>query len=193
MVAKSARRMMARRIVARNADNQPVQEVRRITARCSRQRGVVSHPTPAIGIGVRSSRSQKSRVKIYAIPDTGCTATVISSKVAVKCKLKVDKEVDINLSDAAGKRMKTHGMTTMFINSIDGTTRKIEAIVSPDLTDPCLVSWKDLIELQYLPQNWPHIKPKVRRTSATNVEANVEEDQEEEEEGAEEKPWPPEE
>ena len=193
VVAKSARRMMARRIVARNADNQPVQEVRRITARCSRQRGVVSHPTPAIGIGVRSSRSQKSRVKIYAIPDTGCTATVISSKVAAKCKLKVDKEVDINLSDAAGKRMKTHGMTTMFINSIDGTTRKIEAIVSPDLTDPCLVSWKDLIELQYLPQNWPHIKPKVRRTSATNVEANVEEDQEEEEEGAEEKPWPPEE
>ena len=97
------------------------------------------------------------------------------------------------MSDAAGKRMKTHGMTTMFINGIDGTTKKIEAIVSPDLTDPCLVSWKDLIELQYLPQNWPHIKPKVRRTSATNVEANVEEDQEEEEEGAEEKPWPPEE
>ena len=194
MVAKSARRVMARRVVARSAANQPVQEVRRVTARCSRQQGVVSHPTPSIGIGVRSSRSQKSRVKIYAIPDTGCTATVINSKVAAMCKLKVDKDVDINLSDAAGKRMKTHGMTTMFINSIDGTTRKIEAIVSPDLTDPCLVSWKDLIELQYLPQNWPYIKPKVRRTSATTNDVTVEGDFEEDDvEEAEEKPWPPEE
>ena len=188
------RRVMARREVARSAANQPVQEVRRVTARCSRQQGVVSHPTPAIAIGVRSNRSQKSRVKMNAIPDTGCTATVINSKVAAKCKLKVDKYVDINLLDAAGKRMKTHGMTTMFINSIDGTTRKIEAIVSPDLTDPCLVSWKDLIELQYLPQNWPYIKPKVRRTSTTTNEVTVEGGFEEDEvEEAEEKPWPPEE
>ena len=192
MVAKSARRVMARRQVARSADNQPVQVVRRVNATCSRQQGVISHPTPAIGLGVRSSRSQKAKAKIQAIPDTGCTASVINSKVAAKCKLKVDRDVDINLSDAAGKKMRTHGMTTMFINSIDGTTRKIEAIVSPDLTDPCLVSWKDLIELQYLPLNWPHIKPKVRRTSAT-TEANEVEDQEEEEEEAEEKPWPPEE
>ena len=89
---------------------------------------------------MKTSRYQKTRVKIYAIPDTGCTATVINSKVAAKCKLRVDKNVDINLSDAAGKRMSTHGMTIMYINAIDGTTQKIEAIVSPDLTDPCLVT-----------------------------------------------------
>ena len=198
MVAKSARRVMARRVVARSASNQPVQMVRRVTARCSRQQGVVSHPTPPIGIGVKTIRSQKTRVKVYAIPDTGCTATVINSKVAAKCKLKVDKNVDINLSDAAGKRMKTHGMATMFINAIDGTTKKIEAIVSPDLTDPCLVSWSDLIQLQYLPQNWPNISPKVRRTSATDKDATQPEEMamempEEEEEDNVEEPWPPEE
>ena len=196
ITAKSARRVLARTVVARSAENQPEQKqkVRRVKARCSRQQDVVSHPTPAIEIGVRCSRSQKSGRRIYAIPDTGCTATVINSKVAAQCKLKVDKNVDINLSDAAGKRMKTHGMTTMFIKSIDGTTRKIEAIVSPDLTDPCLVSWKDLIELQYLPQNWPHIGPKARRTGATTNDVTIEEDQEEEEvDEAEEKPWPPEE
>ena len=190
VVARSARRVMARRVVARCADNYPV---RRVTAKCSRQQGVASYPTPSIKIGVKTSRMDKARVKIYAIPDTGCTATVINSQVAAKCKLKVDKSVDINLSDAAGKRMKTHGMTTMFINSIDGSAKRIEAIVSPDLTDPCLVSWKDLIELQYLPQNWPNIKPKVRRTSATTKDTQPEEPELEEEEVAEEKPWPPEE
>ena len=116
--------MVARRIVARSADNQPTR-VRRVNAKCSRQQGIVLHPTPPIGIGVRNSRSQRTRVKIYAIPDTGCTATIINSKVAAQCKLKVDKNVDINLSDAAGKRMKTHGMTSMFIKAIDGTTKKI--------------------------------------------------------------------
>ena len=140
---------------------------------------LVSYPTPPIVIGIAGSRTQKSGVKIQAIPDTGCTATIISSKMATKCKLTVDKDVDINLSDAAGKKMKTKGMTTMFINSIEGTQRRIEAIVSPDLTDPCLVSWKDLIELQYLPKNWPYIEPKVRRTSAATYEEG-EEDQDEE-------------
>ena len=191
VVAKNARRVMARRVVARSEANQPVKQVRRVTARCSRQEGVVSYPTPPIVIGIRGARTQKSGVKIQAIPDTGCTATIISSKMATKCKLTVDKDVDINLSDAAGKKMKTKGMTTMFINSIEGTQRRIEAIVSPDLTDPCLVSWKDLIELQYLPKNWPNIEPKVRRTSAAAYEEG-EEDQDEEE-GEEDKPWPPEE
>ena len=198
IVAKSARRVMARRLVARNANNQPVQEIRRVTAKC-RQQGVPSYPTPSIEVGVRTSRAQKTSVKVYAIPDTGCTATVLSSREAARCKLKVDKNVDINLSDAAGKRMKTHGLTTMFINSIDGTLKKIEAIVSPDLSDPCLVSWKDLIELQYLPENWPCIKPRVRKTEATHkkaqqleeVDGELPEEEESEDDG--EKPWPPEE
>ena len=190
LVARSSRRVLARRVVARDSDNHPV---RRVTAKCSRHQGVASYPTPSIGIKVKASRSEKARVKVYAIPDTGCTATVINSKVAAKCNLKVDKTVDISLSDAAGKRMRTHGMTTMFISSIDGTTKRIEAIVSPDLTDPCLVSWKDLIELQYLPKNWPNIKPKVRRASATTNDAQPEEAEPAEEEVAEEKPWPPEE
>ena len=197
VVARSARKAVARRIVARSADNQPTR-VRRVNAKCSRQQGIVSHPTPPIGIGVRNSRSQRTRAKIYAILDTGCTATIINSKVAAQCKLKVDKNVDINLSDAAGKRMKTHGMTSMFIKAIDGTTKKIEAIVSPDLTDPCLVSWSDLIRLQYLPKEWPNIKPRVRRTSTQQegplgdeVPAVTEED--EEDPGYDEKAWPPEE
>ena len=190
VVAKSARRVLARKVVARCADNYPV---RRVTAKCNRQQGVATYPTPSIEIKVKTSRLEKARVKVYAIPDTGCTATVINSQVAAKCKLKVDKNVDINLSDAAGKKMRTHGMTTMFINSIDGSTKRIEAILSPDLTDPCLVSWKDLIELQYLPKNWPHLKPKVRRTSATTIDAQPEEPELEEEEVTEEKPWPPQE
>ena len=193
VVARSARRVMAKRVVARSSNNQPVQEIRRVTASC--KQGVASHPTPSIRIGVRNNRCQKTRVKVYAIPDTGCTATVLSSKVAAMCKLKIDKNVDINLSDAAGKRMKTHGMTTMFINSIDGTTKRIEAIVSPELTDPCLVSWRDLIKLQYLPEGWPNIKPRVRRTSTADKDTIQPEgmDEEGDEEASEEKPWPPEE
>ena len=190
-----SRRVTTRRVIGKSSikvlARRKQQQTRRVKAKCSR---VTSYPTPPIGIGVKTGRSQKAKMKIYAIPDTGCTASVINSKVAAKCKLSVDKEVDIHLSDAAGKKMRTQGLATMYINAIDGTTQKIEAIVSPDLTDPCLVSWRDLIKLQYLPEGWPNIKPKVRRTSSSSEPTILEEAEGEPVDvWPEDKPWPPEE
>ena len=90
--------------------------------------------------------------------------------------------------------MKTDGIATMFVKTVHGATRRIEAIVSPDLADSCLISWSDLITLEYLPEGWPH-NHKVRRTSGeekvrmTSTGTTVMD--EEENEIKEEKPWPP--
>merc|ERR1719285_212414 len=48
----------------------------------------------------------------------------------------------------------------------------IRAIVSPDLIDPCLISWKDLITLEYLPEGWPYIKQKARRATTEDDRGN---------------------
>ena len=155
---------------------------RKVSATC--RQGVTSHPTPPIDIHVKTKASQRGFMKVMdAIPDTGCTSTIIHRRVASRLKLKIDKDVQVSLADAAGKSMETDGMATMYVRGINGASKRIEAIVSPELADPCLLSWKDLITLEYLPEGWPYIKPKVRRTTVT----------EEEEPGMEtkEKPWPP--
>ena len=155
-----------------------------VTARARRGVEPTSNPTPPIDLEVKTKASQReSKLMRDSIPDTGCTSTVIKSKEAARLKLKIDKDVDINLTDATGKPMRTDGMATMFIKSVQGATKRIRAIVSPDLADTCLISWNDLIKLEYLPKGWPHIN-KVRRTHTTTLEEG-------EENQLEEKPWPP--
>ena len=166
-----------------------------VTATCRQGVELSSCPTPPIDLEVMAKASQRSPKKLRnSIPDTGCTSTVVKSKEAARLKLKIDKDVTINLTDATGKHMKTDGIATMFVKTVHGATRRIEAIVSPDLADSCLISWSDLITLEYLPEGWPH-NHKVRRTSGeekvrmTSTGTTVMD--EEENEIKEEKPWPP--
>ena len=60
------------------------------------------------------------------------------------------------------------------------------------------MSWSDLIRLQYLPKEWPNIKPRVRRTSTQQEgplgdEVPEVKEEDEEDPGYDEKAWPPEE
>ena len=166
-----------------------------VTATCRQGVEMSSSPTPPIDLEVMAKASQRSPKKLRnSIPDTGCTSTVIKSAEAAKLKLKIDKNMEINLTDATGKQMRTDGIATMFVKTVHGATRRIKAIVSPDLADSCLISWSDLITLEYLPQGWPH-SHKVRKTSAgntvrmTSAGATVMDGEEDEPE--EKKPWPP--
>ena len=166
-----------------------------VTATCRQGVELSSSPTPPIELEVMAKASQRSPKKLRkSIPDTGCTSTVIKSAEAERLKLKINKDVEINLTDATGKQMRTDGIATMYVKTAHGATRRIEAIVSPDLADSCLISWSDLIKLEYLPQGWPH-NHKVRKTSAGNKVrmTSTDSDGEEEEPEVEEKPWPPQE
>mgnify|MGYP003320628885 CR=1 FL=1 len=157
-----------------------------VTATCRQGVELSSSPTPPIDLEVMAKASQRSPKKLRnSIPDTGCTSTVIKSTEAARLKLKIDKDVEINLTDATGKQMRTDGIATMFVKTAHGATRRIRAIVSPDLADSCLISWSDLITLEYLPKGWPY-NHKVRKTSSGATVSEGEEDEPEVD-----KPWPP--
>ena len=65
---------------------------RKVSATC--RQGVTSHPTPPIDIQVKTKASQRGFMKVKdAIPDTGCTSTVIHRRIASRLKLKIDKDV----------------------------------------------------------------------------------------------------
>ena len=163
------------------SDAEPENQTRRVTTRravsgqarravqVSCRQGVSTYPTPSIDLTVRTTASKRNRGKeVSSVPDTGCTASIISEKEAKKCKLQIDTEVDIDLTDAAGKKMRTLGTVYMFVEDIEGHIKRIEAIVSPDLADPALISWRDLIRLGYLPPGWPNIGQKARKTSTSS-------------------------
>ena len=163
---------------------------RRVSATCRQGAAPTSNPTPPVALEVKSRATQKGGRGCIedAIPDTGCTSSVIQRKEAERLKLKIDRDYQIFLTDAAGRDMETDGMATMFVKSaLTGRTKMIKAIVSPDLVDPCLISWMDLITLEYLPEGWPYINPKVRRTNTKEGKDLNGEDNKQEGE----KPWPP--
>ena len=164
--------------------------IKRISAHCRQGAAPTSDPTPPVTIEVMTRRTQEESVGCIedAIPDTGCTKSVLQRKEAERLKLKIDKGYQISLTEATGKPMVTDGMATMFVKSVlSGRTRMIRAIVSPDLIDPCLISWKDLITLEYLPEGWPYINQKARRTTTEDERGN----HPKEEHHLENKAWPP--
>ena len=173
-----------------DATRRVVASIKRISANCRQGAAPTSDPTPPVTLEVMSRRTQTEGVGFIdeAIPDTGCTKSVLQRKEAERLKLKVDNSYQITLTEATGKAMATDGMATMFVKSVlSGRTRMIKAIVSPDLTDPCLISWKDLITLEYLPEGWPYINQRARRTTTEDESGK----HQEEEHHEENKPWPP--
>ena len=81
-----------------------------VTATCRQGVEMSSSPTPPIDLEVMAKASQRSPKKLRnSIPDTGCTSTVIKSAEAAKLKLKIDKNMEINLTDATGKQMRMDG------------------------------------------------------------------------------------
>ena len=103
---------------------------RKVSATC--RQGVTSHPTPPIDIQVKTKASQRGFMKVKdAIPDiTGCTSTVIHRRIASRLKLKIDKDVQVSLADAAGKSMETDGMATMYVRGINAASKMVSSLSS---------------------------------------------------------------
>ena len=160
------RRARARRVNS-SVEAKPEEEGAKETIYAVCKQGVSTQPTPTIDLRVRNTTSKRSSGKnMESVPDTGCTKSIISEAEAKKCNLNVITDVDISLTDAAGKKMKTLGLVHMFVEDIHGHIKRIEAIVSPGLADPALISWSDLILLGYLPPGWPNVGPKARKTTS---------------------------
>ena len=90
-----------------------------------------------------------------ATPDTGCTRTIINSRVARKHGLKYKPGEKISLVAANGERMKVDGTIKVKIEG-NGTEANVNALVSEAVQDDMLLSCQDLITLKAIPIGFPN-------------------------------------
>ena len=102
------------------------------------------------------------------MPDTGATATIISSALARTYGYKPIASQD-TLSAANGQRMQCDGRLLLQIQA-NGRTVEVNAIATPHLRDDLLISWHDLQRLGVISENFPKIQD---TCSAVNIPASV--------------------
>ena len=93
-------------------------------------------PTPRMEIqmGIKGGR-----VSCKALPDTGCTQTIMSLRWAKSHNIDVDPEGSVPILAADGKRMMCEGSAKLHI-FYEGAEIKTEALVSSVLKDELLIS-----------------------------------------------------
>ena len=100
-----------------------------------------------------TKRGKKAHSK--ALPDTGCTQTIMSLKFAKKQNVHVNPDGSVPIIAADGKRMMCEGSARIHIH-FEGLEIETEVLVSSVLKDELLISWHDLIKLEIVPTNFPH-------------------------------------
>merc|ERR1711978_667242 len=111
-------------------------------------------PTPRMNIQV-SGMNEGHHAPSKALPDTGCTQTIMSLKWARSHKVAIDPEGSIPIMAADGKRMMCEGSAKITIH-YEGLQIKTEVLVSSVLKDEMLISWHDLVKLEIISKNFPH-------------------------------------
>ena len=99
-----------------------------------------------------------------ALPDTGCSTTVMAKNIALREKLSINKNHNIKLTNASGDRMNIAGITTTWVRthySANGRRnkkpiwKKIKAIISDALEDEILLGVEDMKSLKLIHKNFP--------------------------------------
>ena len=91
--------------------------------------------------------------------DTGCSITILSARVAAAHQLQFRKTNNIQLKAANSSLMKVNGEVTLTATTvIEPVSTKILAIISEDVQDDCLISCKDLENLERIPKGFPNVR-----------------------------------
>ena len=91
--------------------------------------------------------------------DTGCSITILSARIAAAHQLQFKKTNNIQLKAANSSLMKVNGeMTLTATTVIEPVSTKILAIFSEDVQDDCLISCKDLKNLERIPRGFPNVR-----------------------------------
>lgn len=131
-----------------------------------RQISGLNEPTPKVAVYINA---EGKRAKIMALPDTGATRTIISASACARAGIEPDPARRERISVADGNKIHCAGAVVFMAICKDaaGATAKakINALVSNDLADDCLLSWRDLQRLHIIPSNFPAIACKAASTN----------------------------
>ena len=117
----------------------------------------------------------KSRpLHIAATPDTGCTRTLITGRIAKENKLQLEKDGTI-LVAANGERMQVAGRVMLKVKLGDKEV-ELDALVSDHLREDMLVSWQDLIRLGVISENFPNTIANARCVLSDGITKRLKED-----------------
>ena len=116
-----------------------------------------------------------------ALPDTGCTRSIVALDVIQRNNLTYDHSYNGKLFDASGSEMTVHGLITIdvkpkYVNNIEngsGEAVPVTAVVTSSLKGDLWLSWHDLIKLGCLPCNFPSVNTEDSCRGVSNEEANA--------------------
>ena len=80
---------------------------------------------------------------VSCLPDTGCTQSIISERLANQLGATVDINANIQLLTANGGTISVKGQTQLYLQHKNRTTMTY-AIVATGVSHPALISWHDL-------------------------------------------------
>ena len=102
-------------------------------------------------------RRDDRRFSYKCIPDTGASITMMSTKIARKQGIKINKEDNKHkVIDASGERMKIDGSTMLWIRPQGSRTfYQVYTLVSEGLGDDVLISYNELWRWGSVPRNFP--------------------------------------
>jgi transposase InsO family protein len=126
-----------------------------------------SKPTPKLSLTLKPASNPDVKFQVLAIPDTGCTQTLISTRLIQKYKLPL-KQSHTKIFSAAGKAMDCSGSIKFYIGK-----HSVTALASSDMTDDMLLSWHDLQTLGVLANNFPTV---TRKITADNLVDHLQKD-----------------
>jgi hypothetical protein len=104
---------------------------------------------------------------VNSTPDTGCTRTIISGKIAKANNLRILSD-DTVLIAANGEKMNVIGKTDLTARTNDREAT-ISALVSDVVAEDMLLSWQDLIRLGVISKNFPNTEAKARGVASDSL------------------------
>ena len=115
-------------------------------------------------VEISSSPSPNAKMSmVSALPDTGATKSIISSKFQQRYNLSCDPNKTEPIAAANGSRLTCTG-TSCFTIHFKGLSVPISALITPDITTDFLICTSDLKKLQVIPPNFPNDRVKVNVT-----------------------------
>ena len=116
---------------------------------------MISTPKAALKMSMGPSLRSLPYKPCQACPDTGASCNVLNELEARRMKLQL-KRSKVSLTNASGGEMKVVGECEVYTAALNGRTRKIRVIVSPDLVDNMLLGLQSQKFLGILHQSWPN-------------------------------------
>ena len=114
----------------------------------------VTEDTPRFNVHISLPESS-SNFSFEALPDTGSTASVISSDLALENNFPIDSSIKPLLLNASDLPMDVLGITEVDLTYC-GISVGVKLIVTTDMVSELLVDWKTLIKLGILPPDFPN-------------------------------------